>query len=105
MALQIPLLAGALGAFFASAIGGIVARGLASVGMGVITYTGVTYALDHAVSMVHGRLGGVPSDVLQLVGLAGFDVFASLVLSAHIGAVSFLMASTGFKRLGFLRED
>lgn len=97
------LLSGSLGVFFAAAIGGIVARVLFSIGLGVVSYVGVTALMNQLVDMVHQELGGITSDVLHVVGMAGFDVFLSLCLSAHIGTVSFLMASTGFKRMQFMQ--
>lgn len=99
------LMSGSMGVFLAAAIGGIVARVLFSIGLGVVSYVGVTSLMDRLVSMVHSELGGITSDVLHLVGMAGFDVFLSLALSAHIGTVTFLMASTGFKRLQFMQEQ
>ncbi|MCK5532401.1 MAG: DUF2523 domain-containing protein [Halopseudomonas aestusnigri] len=97
------LFAGSLGAFFAAAIGGIVARILWSLGLGVVSYVGVTALTNQLVTMVHNQIGGITSDVLHIVGMAGFDTFLSLCLSAHIGTVSFMMAAGGFKRLQFMQ--
>ncbi len=99
------LFAGSLGAFFAAAIGGIVARILWSLGLGVVSYIGVTALMNQLVTLVHNQIGGITSDVLHLIGMAGFDVFLSLCLSAHIGTVSFMMASSGFKRLQFMNTE
>jgi len=99
------LLSGSMGTFLAAAAGGIVARVLFSIGLGVVSYVGVTSLMNELVSRVHNELGGVASDVMHLVGLAGFDTFLSLCLSAHIGTVSFLMASSGFKRLQFMTDQ
>ncbi|WP_323773124.1 DUF2523 family protein [Alcanivorax sp.] len=99
------LFSGSLGTFLAAAAGGIVARVLFSLGMGVVSYVGVTSLTNQLVSTVHSKLGGVASDVIHLVGLSGFDVFLSLCLSAHIGMVAFMMASGGFKRLQFMTDQ
>lgn len=96
-----PALIALLGSFLASALPGIVARILAAVGMGVVSYVGVTALLNQAVSMLHSRVGGLPSDIANLLGIAGFDVFLSLVISAKFGIVSFLIAHRGLKRLTF----
>lgn len=100
----IPLLAGALGWFFAKAAVGIVARVLSALGLGVVTYAGVTFVLNQAVAQLHSEIGGVPSDVAQLMGLAGIDVFLSLVISARFGVISFWAAHKGWSRLTFLKE-
>lgn len=103
--MALPLAAGFLGTFFVSFTGHIVARALWSVGVGVISYVGISQLMDTLVGLVHTKVGGISSNVLHIVGLAGFDVFLSLVLSANCGTVAFLMATSGLKRFGFLNNQ
>lgn len=100
-----PAIFSALGVFLAGAIRGIIARALASLGMGVVTYAGVTTFIDAMVQMIHSNFSGIPSHILQVLGMAGIDVFMSLVLSAHMGVLTFAMSATGFKRISFLRNE
>ena len=99
-----PLLAGLLGTFFAAAIGGMVARVLGALGLGVVSYVGVSYFVNEAISMLHSQVGGLPSDIAHMLGLAGFDVYLSLVVSARFGVITFMLAHKGFKRISFLQQ-
>lgn len=102
--MPLPLVGGILGTFFAMAAAGIVARVFAAIGLGVVSYVGVSYVVNEAIGLLHSQVGGLPSDITQLLGLAGFDQFLSLVVSARFGVISFMMAHHGFKRISFLRE-
>lgn len=102
--MPLPLVAGFLGTFFAAAIGGMVARVLAALGLGVISYVGVTFVINQAVSLLHSQVGGMPSDIVNVLGMAGIDVFLSLVISARFGWITFLLAHKGVKRIGFMQE-
>lgn len=104
MALPV-LAAGLLGVFAASAIRAIVARVLGALGFGIVSYVGVTAALNQLIALIHTRLGGVTSDIFHLVGMAGFDVFLSLVISARFGMITFLFAQRGWRRLSFLNNE
>lgn len=103
--MALPLLGGLLGTFFAMAAAGIVARVFAAIGLGVVSYVGVSYMVNQAIAMLHGQVGGLPSDIAQLLGLAGFDQYLSLVVSARFGVISFMLAHQGFKRISFLRGE
>jgi hypothetical protein len=98
-----PYLLAFLGSFFASSIKGMVARVLATVGFGMVSYVGVSVAVDNAKAMIHAQLGGISSDVLNLMGLAGLDVFLSLIVSAYFGSLVYRVSMMGAKRLGALQ--
>jgi hypothetical protein len=103
--MALPLVAaGLLGAFAAGAIKGIIARVLGALGFGIIGYTGVTMALNQLVNVIHSQLGGITSDFMNLIGMAGFDVALSLIISARFGMITYLFASRGFKRITFMSE-
>ena len=98
-----PLLAMFFGSFFAMSLRGIVARVLGTLGLGLVTYVGVTTAVNYAISLLHSKLGGIPSDITNLMGLAGLDVFLSLFISARFGVIAYFAATAGLKRLSFIQ--
>ncbi|MCQ6263076.1 DUF2523 domain-containing protein [Alcanivorax sp. MM125-6] len=97
-----PAILQAFGVWFSGAIGGMVARALGSIGIGVVSYIGVTTVIQQVIDLIHSHLGAA-SNVLHLAGLAGLDVFASLVISAYAGVVAWGIAVGGMKRLSFLQ--
>jgi hypothetical protein len=103
--MPLPLLGGVLGGFLAAAIGGMVARVFSAIGLGLVAYTGVTYMINQATTLLHSQVGGLPSDIAQLLGLAGFDVYLSLVVSARFGVITFLAAHKGFQRISFVNRE
>ena len=90
-----------LGVWLFGAISGMVGRVLVSLGMGVVAYTGVVQLGDQLVNLVSQHFGAA-SDVLALASIAGVDVFISLVISAHLGLLAWIMVASGFKRLSFM---
>lgn len=100
-----PALIPLLGVIIASLIGGIVARILLALGMGIVSFVGVTHMANQLVQRIHDNVGGIPSDVLSILGLAGFDVFLSLVISANVGSITFFFAASGYSRLSFLNKE
>jgi hypothetical protein len=97
------LLAMFFGSFFAMSARGILARVLGALGMGLVSYVGVTAAINYAISLLHTKLGGIPSDITNLMGMAGLDVFLSLVISARFGVIAYFVAAMGLKRLSFIQ--
>lgn len=85
-------------AFFASLAGPIAARVLMAMGMGVVSVTGVTTAVDYLKAEVVSSLSAGPSAALQLAGLSGCWVGLGLIFGAVTFAVSFAMLTklTGF---------
>lgn len=98
-----PYLLAFLGTFFAASLRGIVARVLATLGLGLVSYVGVSVAVDNAKALIHSHVGGMPSDMLNLMGLAGLDVFLSLIVSAYFGSLVYRVSMMGAKRLGHLQ--
>lgn len=55
---------------------------LTALGIGMVTYLGVNYALDQARSQLMTNMAGIPADIAMLMGLFKFDVAINIVLSA-----------------------
>ncbi len=88
-------------AFFATLAGPIAARVLLAMGMGVVTVTGVTAAVDTLKALIIDNLGAAPMAALQLAGLSGCWVALGLVFGAVTFAVTFAMLT---KLSGFVSK-
>jgi hypothetical protein len=89
-------------AFIASIIGPTTARVLGAIGLGTISLTGVQVTMDGVIGHIKSAMGGVTSDILAVITMAGFDVFLSLIISAYIGIISIRTLFGAFKRFGFM---
>lgn len=88
--------------FIASIIGPTTARVLGALGLGTISLTGVQMTLNSLIGAVKSSMGGITSDILNVITMAGFDVFLSLIFSAYIGIISIRTLFGAFKRFGFM---
>lgn len=93
--MNIPFL---LGTFFTASIGAIVKRGLAAIGIGVLTFGAITAAFNQIVSIAQTHFNNVASDVLQILNLAGTGEALGMVT----GALLFKLGFSTMKRLGLL---
>ncbi len=88
--------------FLAQIAGGLTARVMAAIGVGVVTITGVQLTMDNITSEIQSGFSGVPADIIAVATIAGFDKFISLVISAYIGVVAVKALYGAFKRFGFM---
>lgn len=58
----------------------LITRVLTAAGIGTVTYTGASTALNTALGSVKTALAGIGGDVLQLLAMAGF--FEAMAISA-----------------------
>lgn len=75
--------------FIASLLGGLVSaagslagRVLISLGIGFVSYSGVTATLNYLVGLVHTNANSLPSTVLAALGLLQFDVVLGIFVAA-----------------------
>lgn len=61
---------------------GLLRNVLTGAGVMLGSYAVIMVAYNSAVNAVHNSMGGIPSDVLALISLAGFDTSMSIILSA-----------------------
>ncbi|WP_024302783.1 DUF2523 family protein [Pseudogulbenkiania sp. MAI-1] len=87
---------------FASALFALVAPAakqvLASIGLGVITYAGLSTALGAINTLIQNNLNGIIPSVAALLGLAG----AGQALGILSGAVAYRIGLVVTKRIGVL---
>jgi len=78
--------------FLMGAAGPIVLRALTMLGIGTVTFTGVTAALDGLISMAQSNWSSVPADVLQLAGLAGIPECLGIIAGAFVARTGMWVA-------------
>jgi len=61
---------------------GVVFRALSALGFGYLTYVGVGSLLDNIESYVKSLFGSIPTEILQILGIAKFDIAINLILAA-----------------------
>lgn len=59
-----------------------------TLGIGFMTYKGITYAIDSALSALDGTLSAIPADILQLFALSGGGEALSIIGSALVVTAS-----------------
>ena len=71
-----------LGAFLSVSIGGLVVRALAAIGIGYISYVGLSIVVGQAITMAQSKYNGLPSAVLNIASLAGFGECMGIITAA-----------------------
>ena len=98
----------ALFMFLANIIGPLAAKLLTSLGIGAVTYIGITALLDTVRSYLLSNVTGMPADVLALFGLIKLDIAINIMLAAVAARASLagVDSSTGKKTsLGHIKAD
>jgi hypothetical protein len=85
--------------FLSSIVGPLAAKILTSLGIGAVTYVGITALLATVRSELLGSVTGMPADVLMLFGLIKLDIAINIMLSAVAAraALSGMNSATGKK--------
>jgi len=88
-----------LGEFLQSSIGNLAKKVLSTLGIGMISYEGVTTMMQTAMDAAQNYFDAIPQTALDLLTLAGFGTFFSMVATA----VMFRVGMTFMRKtLGFL---
>lgn len=69
----------------------LVSRVLVAMGIGTVTYTGASSALDSALSAGKAAFAGMSGDVLQLLAMAGFFDAMSIMSGGIVSGLSWLV--------------
>jgi hypothetical protein len=77
-----PLFLAALLGGLVSAAGSFVGRALIALGIGYVSYTGISALLNWIKSQVVSYLAGAPTNVVAIMGLLKIDVAVSIIFSA-----------------------
>lgn len=75
--------------FLASLLGGLVSltgsfvgRAMVALGIGVVTYSGLSVTLDYVKVQALNAINGLPAEVVGLLGYMGVGVFLNMIFSA-----------------------
>lgn len=100
--MQMPSIFAPAAVFLATITGPLVARIMLSIGVGVISYTGIDATLNAFFDKINTSWSGIPSNVIAICGIAGIDVFITIVASAYMSSITFRLVSGAVKRIGFM---
>ena len=79
-----------------ASIAAVVKWVLAALGVGAVTYTGVSALLQYVTDYAETLFGQLPATALQLAGMLGIDICITIVLSAY-GINAAMMAVSRFR--------
>lgn len=98
-----PLVA-ALGTAFkwviATAVGMLLVRIVVALGVGLVTYTGMNYAIDWFEDYLKNSMGALGAGA-QIFGLMGLDQGISIIISAMSIGIAIQVVSTSIRKLVF----
>ena len=71
----------------------LVYRVLASLGIGIITYTGTSQFIQSYSSQISSQFSSLPPQAAQVFGILNIDVFMSLIISAFAVRITLQLSS------------
>lgn len=98
-----PVYLKAIASFIAMVLPGVIARILGFLGLGLVSYVGVNAVTNKIIDVIQTNISYMPVKLLSLLGIAGVDVFISLIISTHIGGLTFYFFLGGGKKLTRVR--
>jgi len=91
--------AGAIGGVLIAITGNIVGRVLASLGLSVVTYVGISRAMTWLRDQIVSSLSALPPDVVQLLGLMKVGTCLTILFSCMFASMLLTgMSSDTFKK-------
>lgn len=72
---------------------------LKAFGVSVLTFAGMTVAVNQAKDMIVSNLGGMPAIAVSMLGLLKFDVAINIIFAAVAGRMAMNMMSGGLTKL------
>ena len=82
-----PAFIGMFGGMLLSLVGSLVGRVLASLGMSLITFYGMTQAIDFLKGLITQNLSQLPATVVQILALMKVGTALSIVFSAMFASM------------------
>ena len=71
-------------------------------GIGIIVYTGATFAIDSAEAYLFANYNSLPLSLYAMLTLAGVDAGIKIVLSAMAANIAIKAATGANKKVGFI---
>lgn len=81
-----------LAAFLLSMVGPLVLRAITMLGIGVVTFTGVTVAVQGLIDMATANWSSLPSDILALASIAGIPQCLGIICGAFVARTGMWVA-------------
>jgi Protein of unknown function (DUF2523) len=69
----------------------LVSRVMVAMGIGTVTYAGVTVAVNSALSSAKGAFGGMAGEVSSLMAIAGLFESLSIIAGGVLAGVAFMV--------------
>lgn len=88
---------GTLASFLFSAAGPLVIKALLALGIGTLTFTGVTAALQALIQAAQTNWSSIPADVMALASLAGVPQGLGIIAGAFTSRVGMWAAASATK--------
>lgn len=88
---------GNLSAWLLSIAGPFVLKALTALGIGTMTFTGVTEALSGLLSIAQSNWSALPANVLTLASLAGIPQGLGIIAGAYTSRVGMWVAASATK--------
>lgn len=97
--MALPIFAASIGGLLLSLVAGLVGRTLAALGLSIVTYIGMSRALDFLKDLIMQNLAQLPITVVQVLGLMKVGTALSIVFSAMFASMLLNgLGSDTFKR-------
>lgn len=77
-----PVFIAALGGMLLNIVGSIVGRAMVALGLGVVTYTGISASLEFLKSQAIANFNSLPPEVYSIVAMLKVGVAINIVISA-----------------------
>lgn len=88
------------GTFLAAMVPTLVGRVMLTLGMSMITFTGMSIAMDTLTARAVSAWGGLPASIVQLAGLAGIGEALSIVMGAVATRILIWQLTKSTKMMG-----
>lgn len=76
----------------------LVVKVLSALGIGIVTYTGMEYALSSGVSFFETQFSGLPATAVQILYMLGFHQGISMLFAAYSASIAIKVAMGAFTR-------
>lgn len=93
------LFIGSLVGALAQAMGSFAGRAALSLGVGTVTYTGISFAVNAIRDNVMSSVRGLPADALGLVGYLWMDKMLTIIFSAIVASLTMRLVSGSIKKV------
>ena len=85
--MALPFIAASLGGVLISVAASVVGRVIAALGLSVVTYVGISQALDFLKTMMMNAIAGLPSEIFMLLAWLKVGTCISIVFSAMFASM------------------